>query len=266
MIRYAYELRDYQLIDVPSWASTTGRRCVAQGIEGTGTPTVEQARRMLQTLLADWFGLRVHRETRQLPAYELRLARGDGTLGPQLAISDIDCEQAPQQTGRGGQPACQGFQNRSLISGRGRRLDVLAMALQTMLRQKVLNDTGLTGVYNFTMRWEGARGPAEEERRGYCRHDDRAGGTTRAQARIQPCSRGRRRGRCDASSNGELRRLSGRADTHDASRRVRRRRLALASSEARVGYRHAQDSRSGRRGVSGRHLRPRCGAVYAPGL
>jgi len=162
IIRYAYRLKDYQLIGVPEWASSTPYDVIATYPEDTAAPTDEQVRRMVEALLADRFGLQTHRETRQLPAYELRLARGDGRLGPQLVPSTIDCDkQPPQATGRGGFPICQGFQNRSLISGRGGRLDGLATALEAMVRQKVLDRTGLTGRYDFTMRWEGARGSAE---------------------------------------------------------------------------------------------------------
>src|SRR5688500_3803903 len=163
MIRYAYRLRDYQLIDVPDWASSTPYDVVATYPQNTAAPSDEQVRRMLQTMLADRFGLQTHRETRQLPAYELRLARGDGRLGPQLVLSTLDCDkQPPQATGRGGFPICQSFQNRSLISGRGGRLDGLATALEAMVRQEVFDRTGLTGRYDFTMRWEGARGSAEQ--------------------------------------------------------------------------------------------------------
>ena len=48
---------------------------------------------MLRTLLADRFGLKTHREMRELPMYALVMARKDGALGPQLVRSTIDCEQ-----------------------------------------------------------------------------------------------------------------------------------------------------------------------------
>src|SRR5688500_11949017 len=163
MIRYAYRLRDYQLIDVPDWASSTPYDVIATYPENTTAPTDEQVRRMLQTLLTDRFGLQTHRETRQLPVYELRLARGDGRMGPHLVLSTIDCDkQPPQATGRGGFPICQGFQNRSLIAGRGGRIDGLATALEAIVRQRVLNRTDLTGAYDVNLRWEGGRGPAEQ--------------------------------------------------------------------------------------------------------
>ena len=47
---------------------------------------------MLRTLLADRFGLVTHRETREMPMDTLVLARKDGTLGPQLVRSTVDCD------------------------------------------------------------------------------------------------------------------------------------------------------------------------------
>ncbi len=162
MIKYAYRLRDYQLLDAADWTTTTPYDVIATYPESAATPTDEQVRQMVQTLLADRFGLRVHRETRELPLFELRVARGDGTLGPQLVPSTVDCNQPPPQSaGRGGFPVCQGFQTRSFIQGRGQTLDGLASALQAMVRQRVVNRTALTGAYDITVRWGDGRGPAE---------------------------------------------------------------------------------------------------------
>ena len=49
---------------------------------------------MLRALLAERFKLAVHQEKRELPIYELHLARADGTLGPGLRRSDFDCSTA----------------------------------------------------------------------------------------------------------------------------------------------------------------------------
>jgi len=164
MIRYAYRLRDYQLVDTPGWASTTRYDVIATYPEGLATPSDDQVRRMVRALLADRFGLQVHLETRPLPVYELRVARRDGTLGPQLVPSTVDCKQPPPPpvNGRGGFPVCQGFQTRSFIQGRGQTLDGLASLLQAMVKQRVLNLTGLTGPYDINVRWGEARGPAEQ--------------------------------------------------------------------------------------------------------
>ena len=56
---------------------------------------------MLRTLLADRFKLVMHKETKELPIFELVLARQDGKLGPQLRPAAVDCA-ARAAAARGG--------------------------------------------------------------------------------------------------------------------------------------------------------------------
>src|SRR6478752_4348447 len=46
---------------------------------------------LLRALLADRFKLKTHTESRELPMYDLVLARGDGRLGPELKPSKSEC-------------------------------------------------------------------------------------------------------------------------------------------------------------------------------
>jgi uncharacterized protein (TIGR03435 family) len=79
LIRLAYNVNNYQVIGVPRDLAQTdagnwfeiGARADA-GIE----PTIDQARTMLQALLADRFQLRIHREIREMPVYALTVAKG----------------------------------------------------------------------------------------------------------------------------------------------------------------------------------------------
>ena len=57
---------------------------------------------MLRTLLADRFKLVMHKETKDLPIFELVVARPDGRLGPQLRPAAVDC--ATLAAARGGTP------------------------------------------------------------------------------------------------------------------------------------------------------------------
>jgi uncharacterized protein (TIGR03435 family) len=47
---------------------------------------------MLRTLLVERFNLRAHVDQREMPTYDLGLANANGTLGPGLRRSTIDCD------------------------------------------------------------------------------------------------------------------------------------------------------------------------------
>jgi uncharacterized protein (TIGR03435 family) len=160
LIRYAYGIRDYQLLDAPDWATATPYDIVATYPAELPVVTDAEIRQMVQALLADRFSLQVRREKRELPVLELRVARADGKPGPQLVPSTTDCGRPQAPTERF--PPCQAFQTRSMFQGRGQTLDRLATALQAMIRLPVVNRTGLTGPYDVTLRWGDARGPAEQ--------------------------------------------------------------------------------------------------------
>src|SRR5687767_14103491 len=84
ILEYAYQLQKFQLvgslapIDSARWdiAATLGSESAEAGPDATLAA--------VRALLAERFGLVVHRETRTLPVYALRMARTDGTPGPAL--------------------------------------------------------------------------------------------------------------------------------------------------------------------------------------
>ena len=164
IILHAYQLLDHQVIGAPEWTDTPF------DIIGTFPAgrafTHEDGRLMLRKVLADRFGLKSHRETRELPAYALVLARKDGALGPLLEKSDVDCVQwladkrpqmgggGPRPAGLGGaRPACMMMATRQMLSGGTQTIERLAITLQSMVGRPVMDRTGLTGTFNMEMRW-----------------------------------------------------------------------------------------------------------------
>ena len=85
LIMDAYTVKKFQISGLPDWA---GRDVfdITATVEGGRTPTVDQVRRMLQTLLADRFQLKLHRETKELPIYSLVVAKS----GPKLARMPVE--------------------------------------------------------------------------------------------------------------------------------------------------------------------------------
>ena len=97
---------------------------------------------MLQTLLEERFQLKIHRETKLLPSYTLRVGTGGAKL---------------EHAQEGGTDRC----NRNMDGGTYQlvcqhiRVVTLTNALAILLRGPVVDQTGLEGDYDFTLRWEG---------------------------------------------------------------------------------------------------------------
>src|SRR5881394_3696404 len=69
LILIAYGVQDYQLSGDPSWIGSEHYDVQAKADGKTSVQQMEGP--MLQALLEDRFKMRLHRETRQLPVYEL---------------------------------------------------------------------------------------------------------------------------------------------------------------------------------------------------
>ncbi len=79
MVTYAYSLEDYQVDGGDGWTRDVRFNITAKA-PGDVAPTRPQVRQMLQSLLADRFGVKLRRETRDLPAYALTVAKGGHKL------------------------------------------------------------------------------------------------------------------------------------------------------------------------------------------
>jgi uncharacterized protein (TIGR03435 family) len=133
LIQAAYHLQSYQLLGAPVWASADTWDLDAR----TESPaTMQQKMEMLQTLLADRFQLKFHRETRDLPQYKLVLAKS----GPKLQPAK-ESDQDATRVGRG------------LIQNPHMTIERLAGFLQGELGRPVLDETALTGSYSVKLEW-----------------------------------------------------------------------------------------------------------------
>jgi uncharacterized protein (TIGR03435 family) len=158
LIMQAYQLQDTQIVGGPAWIKSDRFDIVAKGPEDV--PPLQLGRMgpmndMMQHLLADRFQLVVHRETRDLPVFNLVLARSDGRLGPQLKVSTANCQAL--MAGRDRPPsssvaaACGFGQGPGIIKGGGFPLPQLAAALSNAVGRNVVDKTGLTGNYDVDL-------------------------------------------------------------------------------------------------------------------
>ena len=119
---------------------------------------------MLRTLLADRFKLVMHKETKELPIFELVVARQDGKLGPQLRPAAVDCAARAAAAARGEKPppassgppgpgSCGISMNPVSVSGGGATMEMLAGILEGPSQRLVIDRTGLTGNWDFAVKY-----------------------------------------------------------------------------------------------------------------
>jgi uncharacterized protein (TIGR03435 family) len=157
IIRYAFRLRDYQVIDAPGWTET---RYMITATFANPAASDADIRAMLQRLLAERFNLRARREQRNLQMYRLVNARQAGPLGPKLTRSAVDCSvppagraALPPPAGGRARPTCTMFQTAWFIRGFSRTMPQLAQVLDATIGSPVADHTGLTGSYDFDVQW-----------------------------------------------------------------------------------------------------------------
>ena len=134
IILNAYGIPDDRryMLDGPGWLGTESFDVQARFPANTPTP---QVRQMLQALLAQRFGLALHRETRQLPIYSLVVAKSGPKIHAVVA-------------GQAGTSAGPGRLEATKIT-----MQKLADLLARFAGTPVTNATGLDGVYDFVLEW-----------------------------------------------------------------------------------------------------------------
>ena len=161
LIEYAYGLRsENQVTGGPDWTKTDRFDIQARMGEANITtmeklsPAEKKARLrlMMQALLEERFKLKVHSATRLVPTYDLVVAKG----GPKLKDAATDTSDQLKR-GDDGKPL-RGFL--AWVTGRAVAQGYSAKNLAEFLSQPicalgrpVMDKTGLTGTYNFTLDW-----------------------------------------------------------------------------------------------------------------
>jgi uncharacterized protein (TIGR03435 family) len=169
LVRQALQKADYQMIGAPGWINTERYAIVAKPPDGVAPAAM---RVMIANLLRDRFHLETHVETRELPIFNLVIARPDGRLGPNLKVTSPECQAeiaeraAAAQRGDPPPPLPTSFPGPNdpqpclflttpvgIINGTGRTIAQLIPTLADLVARPVLDKTGLTGPYDFRMKY-----------------------------------------------------------------------------------------------------------------
>jgi uncharacterized protein (TIGR03435 family) len=144
LILYAYEVESFQVSGAPSWS--TQDVYDIQASAGSGVPLTEPlSHEMLRSLLAERFGLRMHRESKEMDV--LRLVT-NGT--PKLKLAD--------RKSAGFLLKLDGAETK------GASMAELARMVQRFAGRDrpVVDRSGLTGSYEFDLTFAATRSPAGE--------------------------------------------------------------------------------------------------------
>jgi uncharacterized protein (TIGR03435 family) len=157
-IMRAYQVKN--LAAVPAWVDDERYDITAKS---TGEPNPNEVSAMLRTMLADRLKLTGHVEPREMSVYALVVARpGHSGLKPVTLDCDairaardagVTAGQTPVPPAANGAPPCNYSWFGGAISSGGIPLQTFAGLLDYVAGRVVVDQTGLTGRYEFTLRF-----------------------------------------------------------------------------------------------------------------
>jgi uncharacterized protein (TIGR03435 family) len=135
-IQVAWNVKDFQVSGGANWMDSDRYDIDAVAANPF---TQQEWRAMLQTLLADRFGLAIHREMQDKPGYALIAARNGAKLKPPIEDPSILFSRTPSG-------------DRTLTAP-NISMTQLASALSSALGATVVDQTGIDGKFNIALQW-----------------------------------------------------------------------------------------------------------------
>ena len=147
MVLTAYGIREDLLVGGPAWIH---RDLFDISAKAETEVTGEVSHLMFQSLLEDRFGLVLRQERRQRDIYALKLARTDGRLGPDLRKVPDDCRRPTIGEYVDRMPKASSGARPSFL-GACSAISMVVQSLERMLQTTVLDETGLTGKWDYVV-------------------------------------------------------------------------------------------------------------------
>ena len=131
----AYDVKNDQINGIPEWgqAPRGDRYDIQAKAPGATPPAPAQVRRMLQSLLAERFQLKLHRETKDLPVYDLVVGKNGSKL------KEVSPDSPPP--------------GRYDAVSRGDMTRVTSLIGSYAKDRPVIDKTGLNGTYEYATSW-----------------------------------------------------------------------------------------------------------------
>jgi len=151
MLMMGYGLEKNQILGAPEWVKRESFD--ADGLADVeGQPSVQQLQSLVRKLLAERFGLKAHKEQREMAVFALTVVKN----GPRLPPARGDRYAGGQQMARGGE----GYRT---LAFKDTSMQDFAVMLLDYLDRPVVDQTGLKGSYDFTLKYtyDESRAPAD---------------------------------------------------------------------------------------------------------
>jgi len=148
LVTFAYGVHPKQVEGLPEWATTDKYEITARP-EGTGIPNDRQLKLLFQKLLAERFKLALHRDKKEQSVYALTAARAGSKMTPSAGDPNGLPGLAFQGLGK-------------LVVVNATMADFAGLFQTSVLDRPVVDQTGITGRYDFTLNWT----PDESQFRG----------------------------------------------------------------------------------------------------
>ena len=145
MLAQAFNVENDRIVGAPAWVQTDHYDIQAK-VAPEDAPKLDKLGReqrfaMLQPLLEERFNLKFHHETREMPVYLLVVAKGGSKLKP--ADPAFGADGSHRMPGMMMSPGG--------LEAHGAQLDMLAHVLSGQVGRTIIDKTGLTGSYDFSL-------------------------------------------------------------------------------------------------------------------
>jgi uncharacterized protein (TIGR03435 family) len=145
LMLFAYGVHPEQISGAPGWVRTD-RFDIVGLPDREGAPNQAQMAAMLRKLLAERFGLRLHREKKELSVFTINVERGGPKLTPAQSTARL--------------PSF-GLRGLGTLNARNGTMPEFAELMQAYLVDRpVLDKTGIMGRFDFTLTWRPEQVPA----------------------------------------------------------------------------------------------------------
>jgi bla regulator protein BlaR1 len=150
LLRLAFGVEEDRMLAMPGWAKSNQYDIDAK-VDASDAPklqnlTFPQRNAMFLPLVVERFNLKYHHETKELPVYELVIAKGGSKL------TESKPEEAPAP-GAGAQHRMMMRMGGGSIEAKAATISNLIQSLAPMAGRTIIDKTGLKGNYDYTLKW-----------------------------------------------------------------------------------------------------------------